>query len=323
MKSFLTFLCLLAFPVMAQQPFNANNIRLANPPVQGTTGNISRILTLNPQGVAETITPTKNWDAIVATGTVDTTDISGFSTLGRNLVDDVLQDDMLSTLGATTVGKSFFNTANPSAITFVRVNANNSISYQTAANFRTDIGGTTIGQGYFTLTNPSAITFPRQNANNTVTSRTAVELKTDLSLENVDNTSDANKPVSTATQTALNLKANLAGPTFTGTLTSSGKIVATGESVTLAAAATTFAVTTNFVTLTGDAGANTISTITGGVQGMVLVIKFVDSLVTITDTAANTADTVNLSAAWASTSSDTLTLIFDGTKWFETCRSVN
>lgn len=36
------------------------------------------------------------------------------------------------------------------------------------------------------------------------------EVKTNLGLENVDNTSDANKPVSTATQTALDLKSNLA-----------------------------------------------------------------------------------------------------------------
>lgn len=43
--------------------------------------------------------------------------------------------------------------------------------------------------------------------------------KADLSLGNVDNTSDANKPISTATQTALNLKAPLASPTFTGTPT--------------------------------------------------------------------------------------------------------
>lgn len=42
--------------------------------------------------------------------------------------------------------------------------------------------------------------------------------KTDVGLANVDNTSDANKPVSTAQQTALNLKANLASPTFTGTV---------------------------------------------------------------------------------------------------------
>jgi hypothetical protein len=41
--------------------------------------------------------------------------------------------------------------------------------------------------------------------------------KADVGLGNVDNTSDVNKPVSTAQQTALNLKANLASPTFTGT----------------------------------------------------------------------------------------------------------
>jgi hypothetical protein len=45
-----------------------------------------------------------------------------------------------------------------------------------------------------------------------------VLVKADVGLGNVDNTSDVNKPVSTATQTALNLKANLASPTFTGTV---------------------------------------------------------------------------------------------------------
>jgi hypothetical protein len=56
-----------------------------------------------------------------------------------------------------------------------------------------------------------------------LTNRTPAQFKTDLvlvkadvELGNVDNTSDANKPVSTATQTALNLKSNLASPTFTG-----------------------------------------------------------------------------------------------------------
>lgn len=44
----------------------------------------------------------------------------------------------------------------------------------------------------------------------------AATARTNLALGNIDNTSDANKPVSTAQQTALNLKANLAGPTFTG-----------------------------------------------------------------------------------------------------------
>ena len=45
---------------------------------------------------------------------------------------------------------------------------------------------------------------------------TVVLTSSDVGLANVDNTADSAKPVSTAQQTALNLKANLAGPTFTG-----------------------------------------------------------------------------------------------------------
>lgn len=58
------------------------------------------------------------------------------------------------------------------------------------------------------------------------TNRTVVQFKSDLALVkadvglgNVDNTSDANKPVSTAQQTALDLKANLASPALTGSPT--------------------------------------------------------------------------------------------------------
>ena len=42
--------------------------------------------------------------------------------------------------------------------------------------------------------------------------------KTQIGLSNVDNTTDANKPISTATQTALDLKVDLAGDTMTGEL---------------------------------------------------------------------------------------------------------
>lgn len=47
---------------------------------------------------------------------------------------------------------------------------------------------------------------------------TVVLGKTDVGLNNVDNTTDALKPISTAAQNALNLKAPLASPTFTGTV---------------------------------------------------------------------------------------------------------
>jgi hypothetical protein len=56
-------------------------------------------------------------------------------------------------------------------------------------------------------------------ADTKVSTAVAALTKSSVGLANVDNTSDANKPVSTATTTALALKANLAGPTFTGTVT--------------------------------------------------------------------------------------------------------
>jgi len=91
----------------------------------------------------------------------------------------------------------------------------------------------------------------------------------------------------------------------------------------LGAGAVPFAVTSNNVDGTGDGGGNTVGTITGGVSGMELTLFFIDAFVTITDTDAATADTVNLSAAWTGSANDTLTLIFRGNKWFEKSRSVN
>jgi hypothetical protein len=62
--------------------------------------------------------------------------------------------------------------------------------------------------------------------------------KNDVGLNNVDNTSDANKPVSTAQQTALDLKAPLASPTFTGnvSIAPSGNLtISPNSTLTLAA----------------------------------------------------------------------------------------
>ena len=84
--------------------------------------------------------------------------------------------------------------------------------------------------GTETLTNKT-LTSPAINTPTGIT-------KTDVGLANVDNTTDALKPVSTATQTALDLKANLAGPTFTGTisaaaLTLSGDLTVNGTTTTI------------------------------------------------------------------------------------------
>lgn len=80
-----------------------------------------------------------------------------------------------------------------------------------------------------------------------------VLVKADVGLGNVDNVSDANKPISTAEQTALNLKADLASPTFSGTPS-----LPTGTTGTTQAAAdnTTKLATTAFVTTADNLKAN-------------------------------------------------------------------
>ena len=67
-------------------------------------------------------------------------------------------------------------------------------------------------QGYLTSASAGLVTSVAGRAGDVVL------VKADAGLANVDNTADASKPVSTAQQTALNLKANLASPTFTGTV---------------------------------------------------------------------------------------------------------
>ena len=100
----------------------------------------------------------------------------------------------------------------------------------------------------------------------------------------------------------------------------------TNQALTLANGATTFLIKSNVMTVTGDGGGNTIATITGANSGTLLTLIFVDGNITITDTDAHTADTVDLvGTATDFTSADdtVLQLVYDGTSWYETSRSVN
>jgi hypothetical protein len=76
----------------------------------------------------------------------------------------------------------------------------------------------------------SAYVYITSGAVDSVAGKTGVVtlVKADVGLGSVDNTADSAKPVSTAQQTALNLKANIASPVFTGNVTGLG--VATGTS---------------------------------------------------------------------------------------------
>lgn len=91
--------------------------------------------------------------------------------------------------------------------------------------------------------------------------------KTAVSLANVDNTSDANKPLSTAGQTALDLKADLTGATFTGAISATNLSgTNTGDQDISGIATNTTAISTKLST-TGGA-------MTGAITGNVAITGF-------------------------------------------------
>lgn len=100
------------------------------------------------------------------------------------------------------------------------------------------------------------------------------------------------------------------------------------DAQTLAAAATTIALSVNgdIVTLTGEPGANSVATISGGAVNRVITINCVDALVTIKDTDAHTDNTVDLAGTatnFVCAADAQLILKFDGTSWREQGRSLN
>jgi hypothetical protein len=90
-----------------------------------------------------------------------------------------------------------------------------------------DIDGTVATTAYADQAEADAITAAGTAADTKISTAVGLLTKSSVGLANVDNTSDANKPVSTATQTALDLKSPLASPTFTGTVTTGHVLPAT------------------------------------------------------------------------------------------------
>lgn len=101
--------------------------------------------------------------------------------------------------------------------------------------------------------------------------------KSMVGLGNVDNTSDVNKPISTATQTALDAKAPIASPTFTGTvsgITKSmvglGNVDNTSDLNKPISTATQTALNNRSYAV-GTSGSASITIVTGGVANLIAI----------------------------------------------------
>jgi hypothetical protein len=94
-------------------------------------------------------------------------------------------------------------------------------------------------QSYADDAETDAIAAAGTAADTKIADAVAALTKSSVGLANVDNTSDADKPVSTATQTALDLKAPIAAPSFTGeanfesNVTIEGNLVVEGTTTTV------------------------------------------------------------------------------------------
>ena len=100
------------------------------------------------------------------------------------------------------------------------------------------------------------------SADPTFTGTVSGVTKSHVGLSNVDNTADADKPVSTATQTALDAKASLAGATFTANVEVDGNLVVDGNltvnGTEFIASATSITIEDNLVQIAHTNPANTV-----------------------------------------------------------------
>ena len=97
------------------------------------------------------------------------------------------------------------------------------------------------------------------------------------------------------------------------------------ETENLSAGATSISITgSNIISVNGDAGGNTISTISAPVKGVYTFI-FNDALVTIVNDDTHATNTVDLQGTADLVSADDLVLqlVYDGTSWYEISRSEN
>lgn len=155
---------------------NAGNTAYAKQSVSGSGATIS----LNDTGVIS-ISAIANTSLSNSSITIAGTSTSLGGTITRDTITGVSSNGVVKRTGAntysnlvdTTVGDNLLTLTNPSAITFLKVNADNTVTAEGASTFRTSLGATTVGSNVFTLGTPAGNSYVTVAANNSVSYTTA------------------------------------------------------------------------------------------------------------------------------------------------------
>jgi hypothetical protein len=223
--------------------------------------------TTDIHGIADTaLLATKDYaDSAVSTHGSDTTSVHGIADTAA-LATKTYADDAVSTHNSDTTNvHGIADTAALATTSATATAIGTAVSDHNA--ITTNVHGIAdtaalATKAYADTAEADAITASGTAADTKISTAVAALTKSSVGLANVDNTSDANKPVSTATQTALDLKANLNAPTFTGTVTSTNNLIVDGNltvnGTTFNASSTSITIEDNLVQLAHQNSANTV-----------------------------------------------------------------
>jgi len=222
----------------------------------GTVTSVGGTGTVNGISLSGTVTSSGN---LTLGGTLSgvslSSQVTGTLPIANGGTGATTQSAARTALGATVRGSNTFILPDLSAISFLRYNADNTVSQRAADGMRTDLGGTTIGQSMFTLTNPSAIRFPRFNADNTVSALDAATFRTAIGA----GTGDGNGTVTSVSINPTNPN-GLTVATGTTTPVISMALAASGITGVVSATTQQFSGAKTFL---GDINGNSALTMTG------------------------------------------------------------